>query len=80
MAWRVKQQLEVELGRGSEGEPHMYPLFTDDELHKNDDGTYTKVAPGLCISSLDIRDELVEQYLEERNWVVGNIAKFIQNL
>lgn len=69
-AWRLIENIQVELGRGSEGEPHFYPLFTDDELHKQEDGTYTKVAPGLCIVGLEIDDRLIEEYVEERTWVI----------
>jgi hypothetical protein len=71
-AWRVRENITVMIGENAD---HPYPIFTDDELHRDEwdvcklMGTYTKVGPGLAITNIELPDELVEEYEEDRRWV-----------
>jgi hypothetical protein len=81
MSWRVKRVGTEDtkfVHKMKSG--HEYPIFWDDELRKNEDGTYTKVAPGLCIGGIVIPDELVEEYDEQRRWGIGNLDDFLESL
>jgi phenylalanyl-tRNA synthetase beta subunit len=72
MAWRLVKNTEFT----TKIKDYDYPIFHEDELalvsidEDNLIGTFTKVAPGLCIANIEIPLEIVEHYLEERSWMI----------
>lgn len=78
-AWRVIKKWdhvkEVQNPHSKEKLLH-YPIFTDDELQLDEyikitnEGIFTKVNPGLCLSGIRIPMELVEEYTEERQFYI----------
>lgn len=79
-AWRVLEEFdhvrESTHPKDAEDGLFHYPIFPDDELHLdkrqsiNNMGFFTKVAPGLAITNIQIPMELVEEYTEERRWTL----------
>jgi len=54
----VKERFEVEL-RSPALKGHIYPVLPGDVLVRDNDGSYTKVAPGIAIAGLQIPTEFV---------------------
>jgi hypothetical protein len=89
-AYRVLEEFDfVRESNHPEDQPDglfHYPIFPDDELrldklisHTNE-GYFTKVAPGLCITGILIPMELVEEYTEDRPWKIVGLEDYVANV